>query len=137
MTIPEITVRGAQEAYEEAGLGPDDIDLAEVHDAFSIAELLYYEAFGFCERGEAGRMIETGEADLDGRIAVNPSGGLLSKGHPIGATGAAQVVEVVRQLRGEAGARQVPGAKVGLSHATGGGISGFDHGACSIHIFSR
>ena len=88
MTIPEITVRGAHEAYEEAGLGPDDINLAEVHDAFSIAELLYYEAFGFCARGEAG-------------------------------------------------ARQVPGAKVGLSHATGGGISGFDHGACSIHIFSR
>jgi benzoylsuccinyl-CoA thiolase BbsB subunit len=137
MTIPEITVRGAHEAYEEAGLGPDDINLAEVHDAFSIAELLYYEAFGFCARGEAGRMIESGQADLDGRIAVNPSGGLLSKGHPIGATGAAQVVEVVRQLRGEAGARQVAGAKVGLSHATGGGISGFDHGACSIHIFSR
>lgn len=137
MTIPEITVRGAKEAFEEAGLGPDDIDVAEVHDAFSIAELLYYEAFGFCGRGEAGRLIDQGETNIDGRIAVNPSGGLLAKGHPIGATGAAQIVEIVRQLRGEAGARQVPNAKVGLAHATGGGISGFDHGACSIHIFAR
>jgi len=137
MTIPEITVRGAQEAYEEAGLGPDDIDVAEVHDAFSIAELLYYEAFGFCGRGEAGRMISDGETALGGRLPVNPSGGLLAKGHPIGATGAAQVVEIIRQLRGEAGPRQVEGAKIGLSHATGGGITGFDHGACAIHIFAR
>jgi acetyl-CoA acetyltransferase len=137
MTSPEITVRGAAEAYEDAGLGPDDIDVAEVHDAFSIAELIYYEAFGFCKRGEAGRMIEAGETEIGGRIAVNPSGGLLAKGHPIGATGAAQIVEIVRQLRGEAGARQVGDAKVGLAHATGGGISGFDHGACSIHILSR
>jgi benzoylsuccinyl-CoA thiolase BbsB subunit len=137
MTIPEITVRGAKEAFEEASLGPEDIDVAEVHDAFSIAELLYYEAFGFCGRGEAGRLIDQGETNIDGRIAVNPSGGLLAKGHPIGATGAAQIVEIVRQLRGEAGARQVSNAKVGLTHATGGGISGFDHGACSIHIFAR
>ena len=137
MTIPEITVRGAHEAYEEAGLGPDDIDVAEVHDAFSIAELLYYEAFGFCGRGEAGRMISDGETAIGGRLPVNPSGGLLAKGHPIGATGAAQVVEIIRQLRGEAGPRQVEGAKIGLSHATGGGITGFDHGACAIHIFAR
>lgn len=137
MTIPEITVRGAKHAYEEAGLGPEDINVAEVHDAFSIAELLYYEAFGFCGRGEAGAMLDKNETDINGRVAVNPSGGLLAKGHPIGATGAAQIVEIVRQLRGEAGARQVPNAKVGLSHATGGGISGFDHGVCSIHIFSR
>ena len=137
MTIPEITVRGAKEAYEEAGVGPEDIDVAEVHDAFTIAELIYYEAFGFCPRGEAGAFLDSGATAIGGRIAVNPSGGLLAKGHPIGATGAAQVVEVIRQLRGEAGARQVPGAKVGLAHATGGGISGFDHGACSIHIFAR
>jgi acetyl-CoA acetyltransferase len=137
MTIPEITVRGAKEAYEEAGLGPGDVDLAEVHDAFSIAELLYYEAFGFCERGAAGQFVESGATTFGGKIVVNPSGGLLAKGHPVGATGAAQVVEVVRQLRGEAGARQVEGAKVGLTHATGGGVSGFDHGACSIHIFAR
>jgi benzoylsuccinyl-CoA thiolase BbsB subunit len=137
MTIPEITVRGAGEAYEQAGVGPKDIDVAEVHDAFSIAELLYYEAFGFCGRGEAGAYIDSGATTFGGSVVVNPSGGLLAKGHPIGATGAAQIVEIVRQLRGEAGERQVENAKVGLSHATGGGISGFDHGACSIHIFSR
>ncbi len=135
MTTPEITVRGAAEAYEMAGLGPEDIDVAEVHDAFTIAELLYYEALGFCARGDAAGLLEDGETSLGGRIPVNPSGGLLSKGHPVGATGAAQMVEIVRQLRGECGNRQVEGAKVGLTHCTGGGISGFDHGACSIHIF--
>ncbi len=137
MTTPEITVRGAAEAYEMAGLGPEDIDVAEVHDAFTIAELLYYEALGFCARGDAAGLLEDGETSLGGRIPVNPSGGLLSKGHPVGATGAAQMVEIVRQLRGACGARQVEGAKVGLTHCTGGGISGFDHGACSIHIFSN
>ncbi|HYM17991.1 MAG TPA: thiolase family protein [Micropepsaceae bacterium] len=137
MTSPEITVRGAKESFEEAGLGPSDIDVAEVHDAFSIAELLYYEAFGFCPRGEGAAFLESGATKIGGKIPINPSGGLLAKGHPVGATGAAQVVEIVRQLRGEAGARQVEGAKVGLTHATGGGISGFDHGACSIHIFQR
>ncbi|MYZ46361.1 thiolase family protein [Propylenella binzhouense] len=137
MTTPEITVRGAAEAYEEAGLGPEDIDVAEVHDAFSIAELIYYDAFGFSKKGEAGALIDSGATEIGGRVAVNPSGGLISKGHPIGATGAAQVVEITRQLRGECGPRQVPGAKVGLAHATGGGISGFDHGACAIHILTR
>jgi benzoylsuccinyl-CoA thiolase BbsB subunit len=137
MTSPEITVRGAKETFEESGLGPEDIDVAEVHDAFSIAELLYYEAFGFCPRGHGVELLESGATKIGGRIPINPSGGLLAKGHPVGATGAAQVVEIVRQLRGEAGPRQVEGAQVGLTHATGGGISGFDHGACSIHIFQR
>jgi acetyl-CoA acetyltransferase len=137
MTTPEVTVRGAAAAYEEAGVGPDDIDVAEVHDAFSIAELLYYEAFGFCGRGQAGWLIESGNTEIGGKVAVNPSGGLLSKGHPIGATGAAQIVEIVQQLRGQCGDRQVANALLGLAHATGGGISGFDHGACSIHILSN
>jgi len=137
MTSPEITVRGAREIFEEAGLGPEDIDVAEVHDAFSIAELIYYEAFGFCARGEGAALLNSGATGIGGRIPINPSGGLLAKGHPVGATGAAQVVEIVRQLRGQAGARQVEGARVGMTHATGGGISGFDHGACSIHIFQR
>lgn len=136
MTTPEITVRGAKQAYEEAGIGPDDVDVAEVHDAFTIAELLYYEALGFCDKGDAARLLEDGETSIGGRIPVNPSGGLLSKGHPIGATGTAQIAEVVRQLRGQCGDRQVDGAKVALTHCTGGGISGFDHGACSIHMFS-
>lgn len=136
MTTPEITVRGAKQAYEEAGIGPEDVDVAEVHDAFTIAELLYYEALGFCGKGEAAKLLEDGETSLGGSIPVNPSGGLLSKGHPIGATGTAQIAEVVRQLRGQCGDRQVDGAKVALTHCTGGGISGFDHGACSIHMFS-
>ena len=137
MTSPEITVRGARETFEESGLGPEDIDVAEVHDAFSIAELIYYEAFGFCARGEGAALLNSGATSIGGRIPINPSGGLLAKGHPVGATGAAQVVEIVRQLRGQAGSRQVEGAKIGMTHATGGGISGFDHGACSIHIFQR
>lgn len=136
MTSPEITVRCAKDTYEEAGIGPEDIDLAEVHDAFTSAELMYYEAFGFCKRGEAAQLLESGATSLGGRIPVNPSGGLLSKGHPVAATGAAQVVEVVRQLQGRCGSRQVANAKVGLTHATGGGISGFDHGVCAVHIFS-
>jgi acetyl-CoA acetyltransferase len=137
MITPEITVRGAKHAFEEAGLGPDDISVAEVHDAFTIAELLYYEAFGFCRPGEAVQLLQSGATSLGGRIPVNPSGGLLSKGHPVGATGIAQITEIVWQLRGEATGRQVEGAKVGLAHCTGGGISGLDHGACAINIFTR
>jgi len=137
MTWAELTARGAKEAYEMAGVGPDDIDVAEIHDAFTIAELMYYEAFGFCERGHAYELLSSGATSLGGDICVNPSGGLLSRGHPVGATGAAQAVEIVRQLEGRSGAHQVEGARVGLAHATGGGISGLDHGACSIHIFAR
>ncbi|MGE0627092.1 MAG: thiolase family protein, partial [Hyphomicrobiaceae bacterium] len=117
--------------------GPDDIDVAEVHDAFTIAEFLYYEAFGFCQRGEAAALLDSGATSLGGRIPVNPSGGLLCKGHPVGATGAAQLVELTWQLRGEAGKRQVEGAKTALAHCTGGGIAGLDHGACSINVLSR
>ena len=136
MTTPEITLRASKMAYETAGIGPQDIDVAEVHDAFSIAELLYYEALGFCGHGEAIRLIDEGATDIDGRIPVNPSGGLISKGHPVGATGLAQLSEIVWQLRGQAGPRQVKNAKVGMTHCTGGGIYGLDHGACSIHIVS-
>lgn len=137
MTWAELTARGAHEAYKMAGVGPDDIDVAEIHDAFTIAELMYYEAFGFCERGKAYDLLASGRTSLGGDIVVNPSGGLLSRGHPIGATGAAQAVEIVRQLEGRSGEHQVKGAEIGLSHATGGGIAGFDHGACSIHVFTR
>jgi benzoylsuccinyl-CoA thiolase BbsB subunit len=137
MTWAELTARGAKHAYEMAGVGPKDIDVAEIHDAFTIAELMYYEAFGFCERGGAYGLLSSGATSLGGDIVVNPSGGLLSRGHPVGATGAAQAVEIVRQLEGRAGKHQVEGAKVGLAHATGGGIAGLDHGACSIHVFAR
>jgi benzoylsuccinyl-CoA thiolase BbsB subunit len=136
MTRAEITQRSARAAYDAAGIGPDDVHVAEVHDAFTIAELMYYEAFGFCERGQAYAILADGQTSIGGRIPVNPSGGLLSRGHPIGATGAAQIVEIVEHLRGEAGERQVEGARIGLAHCTGGGIGGLDHGACSVHILA-
>jgi benzoylsuccinyl-CoA thiolase BbsB subunit len=137
MAFAELSDRTARKAYEQAGVGPQDVSVAEVHDAFTIAELMYYEALGFCGRGEGANLLERGETRIGGRIPVNPSGGLLGRGHPLGATGVAQVCEIVWQLCGEAGPRQVAGAKVGLTHCTGGGISGLDHGACSIHVFTR
>lgn len=137
MTIPEITVRCSRELYEETGVGPEDLDVVECHDAFTIAELLYYEALGLCERGDAPKLLHDGTTSLGGRVPVNPSGGLLSKGHPVGASGAAQMVEIVRQLQGRCGHRQVADAKIGLTHVTGGGTYGFDHGACAIHLFGR
>lgn len=133
----ELTIRAAKEAYEQASLGPRDIDFAEVHDAFTIAELLYYEALGFCEPGEAGDLIDSGATSLGGRIPVNPSGGLLARGHPLGATGVAQVVEAYWQLSNLCGERQIPEARTALTHCTGGGIAGLDHVACTIHIFSN
>ncbi len=136
MTSPEISVRGAKQAYEAAGVGPAEIDFAEVHDAFSIAEILYYEALQFCGRGEGAARLRNGEFTLGGRLPVNVSGGLMAKGHPPGATGVAQVVEAVNQLRGECGSRQVENARIGMTHCTGGGVSGLDHGACTIHILA-
>jgi acetyl-CoA acetyltransferase len=134
MTMPESSQRTAKEIYEESGLGPEDIDLVEVHDAFTINELLYSDALGFSKPGEAVRLLEDGDFEVDGKIPMNVSGGLISRGHPIGPTGIAQVVEVTHQLQGRAGARQVEGAKIGMTHVTGGGVAGLDHGACTIHI---
>lgn len=134
---PEISVRAAREAYELAGLGPEDIDVAEIHDAFSISELLYYEALQFCPEGEATKFLRDGSSSLGGALPVNTSGGLIAKGHPPGATGLAQVHEVVTQLRGRAGDRQVKGARTGLVHCTGGGVSGYDHASASIHVLAR
>lgn len=111
---------GAQLAYEQAGIGPADLDVVECHDAFSIAEIMHYEALGLCEPGEGGRFVESGAAALGGAHPVNVSGGLISRGHPVGATGVEQVVELVTQLRGRAGKRQVGGARVGLAHCMGG-----------------
>ncbi|SFE79620.1 lipid-transfer protein [Streptomyces mirabilis] len=109
----------ARQVYERSGLGIHDVDVVELHDCFSINELLTYEALGMCEEGESGKLVESGATTYGGRWVVNPSGGLISKGHPLGATGIAQVAELVWQLRGEAGARQVPGARVGLAHNIG------------------
>jgi acetyl-CoA acetyltransferase len=137
LTHSDITRRAAQAAYEQAGLGPKDIHLAEVHDAFTIGEIVAYESLGFCAVGEGGPMVESGETELGGRIPVNPSGGLLSKGHPVGATGVAQIAEIVWQLRGQAGARQVEDANVGLTHTLGGGVSTLDGNACCVTILGR
>ncbi len=117
-------------AYKQAGLSPSDIDLVEVHDCFTIAEVCTIEALGFFERGKGGASAESGESAIGGRIPVNASGGLKSKGHPVGATGIAQIVEVTKQLRGEADKRQVAGAKIGMTQNMGG-----TGGSCVVHIF--
>jgi acetyl-CoA acetyltransferase len=112
----------SREAYDEAGLGPRDLSLVELHDASAPAELMGYESIGLCGKGEGGRLIADGETKLGGRIPVSTSGGLLRKGHPIGATGIAQIVEITEQIQGRSGARQVSGARVGLCHNGGGSI---------------
>jgi acetyl-CoA acetyltransferase len=116
----ETDYRCARLAYEKAGTGAADLDLVECHDAFTIAEIMHYEALGLCRPGEGGRFVESGAAALGGRVPVNVSGGLLSRGHPVAATGLAQIAEITVQLRGQAGARQVNDAKVGLAHCMGG-----------------
>jgi acetyl-CoA acetyltransferase len=123
-------------AYEIAGLGPDDIDVAEVHDASAMGEIIQTENLGFVAFGEAGPAAERGEFTLGGRIPINTSGGLESKGHPLGATGLGQLHELVAQLRGEAGARQVDGARHAIQE-NGGGLQGIEEAALAIHILSR
>jgi len=112
--------RAADSAYRMAGVGPRDVDLAEVHDCFAIAELIAYEELGFCQKGEGGQFVQKGRADYGGDVVVNPRGGLIGCGHPLGATGVAQAAEVFTQLRGEAGPRQVANARVGLTHNNSG-----------------
>jgi len=132
--LPDVngsTRLAAKQAYEMAGVAPDDIDLIELHDCFATAEILHYENLGICEDGEAGRLIDEGETALGGGTPVNVSGGLLSKGHPLGATGIANIYEVSTHLRGEAGARQVEGARIGLTHVIGLGT------ACAVHVLER
>ncbi len=133
LTLPDVstlTRNAAQQAYEKAGVGPGDLDLIELHDCFATAEILHYENLGLCKDGEAGRLIDEGETAHGGRIPVNVSGGLLSKGHPLGATGVANVFEITMHLRGQAGARQVEGAKIGLAHVIGLGS------ACTIQVLA-
>ncbi len=136
MAFEPLTWRTAQAAYARAGIGPEDVDVAEVHDCFSSAEVLRVEGLGLVPRGEYPRFVEAGHADIGGKLPVNPSGGLLGKGHPLGATGVAQVVELVRQLRGEAGARQVTNARVGLAHCRGGKAAGIEGAACTVNILT-
>ncbi|MGI9611483.1 MAG: thiolase family protein [Acidimicrobiales bacterium] len=125
-----LTAETADAAFELAGLGAEDLDVLEVHDAFSIEELLYTEALGLCPAGAAAGHLAAGDFDIGGRCAVSPSGGLLAMGHPIGPTGTGQIAEVVRQLRGEAGDRQQPNARVGAAHMVGIGA------VCVVHVLT-
>ena len=121
----------AQEVYKKTGINPDQVDVCELHDCFSVNELLSYEALGLCETGKSGEAIDRNEFTYGGKVVVNPSGGLISKGHPLGATGLAQCAELCWQLRGMADARQVKNAKVALQHNLGLG------GACVVAIYQK
>jgi acetyl-CoA acetyltransferase len=134
LVMPDVntcTRLAAKKAYEMAGIAPQDLSLVELHDCFATAEILHYENLGLCGEGEAGRMIDSGAVALGGKIPVNVSGGLLSKGHPLGATGIANIYEVSTHLRGEADKRQVPNARFGLTHVIGLGS------ACAIHVLEK
>ncbi|MDE0941388.1 MAG: thiolase family protein [Alphaproteobacteria bacterium] len=128
-----VTAKAARRAYERAGVGPEDISVAEVHDATAMGEIVQIENLGFCDFGDGGATSAGGETALGGRIPVNPSGGLECKGHPIGATGLCQIQELVTQLRGEAGDRQVEGARIGLAE-NGGGLYGIEESVASVII---
>lgn len=126
----QLTRETVLRAYDEAGIGPRDLDVVELHDAFTIEELLYTEALGLCDRGEGARYLASGKSAIGGECAVSPSGGLLAMGHPLGPTGVGQVAEIVRQLRGEAGERQQPRARTGLAHMVGVGQ------VCVVHVLT-
>jgi acetyl-CoA acetyltransferase len=125
----DMTRNAARAVYEAAGIGPAELDVVELHDCFAHNELISYEALGLCAEGEGARFVDDGDNTYGGRVVTNPSGGLLSKGHPLGATGLAQCFEITQQLRGLAGARQVDGARIGLAHNLGLG------GACVTTLF--
>jgi len=127
-----VTRLAAKQAYDAAGIGPKDVDVAEVHDCFTIAEIMAYEDLGFCGPGEGGKLIDQGVTALGGKIPVNTSGGLKAKGHPVGATGIAQACEIYLQLTNQAGKRQVPGAEIGLTENVGGSAS-----TGVVHIYAR
>ena len=134
LTMPDVntvTRLAARSAYEMAGLGPDELNLVELHDCFATAEIPHYENLGLCADGEGGAFLDSGATTLGGKVPVNVSGGLLSKGHPLGATGIANIYEVVTHLRGEADRRQVEGARIGLTHVVGIGS------ACAVHILEK
>jgi len=129
--VNTLTRNAADQAYEASGVGPEDLDLVELHDCFATAELIHYDNLGLCEPGGAGDFIDSGAPFRDGSTPVNASGGLISKGHPIGATGVANVFEITSHLRGEAGDRQIEGARVGLAHVIGLGS------ACGVHVLEK
>jgi acetyl-CoA acetyltransferase len=131
-----IATRLAPKVYEQAGIGPSELDVIEVHDAAAPAEILALIQLGFCSGEESARWIEEGCLEINGPLPTNPSGGLQSRGHPVGATGVAQIFEIVTQLRGRAGKRQVKNPKIGMTH-NGGGILGADAAAMVLNIFKR
>jgi len=133
---PDVTQRASKAAYEAAGLGPQDIDVAEVHDATAFGELYQYEKLGFCPEGEGGPFAESGATAIGGEIPVNTSGGLISRGHPIGASGLAMTHELTTQLRGEAGKRQVENARIAMAE-NGGGTLGLGEASVAVHIFEK
>jgi benzoylsuccinyl-CoA thiolase BbsB subunit len=135
-TGDDIITIGTNMAYEQSGIGPEDIDMVECHDAFTISELIYCEAMGFCKKGEGVKMLRDGDLTHGGKVVFSPRGGMLSYGHPMGASGAAQIAENVRQLRGQCTGYQVEGAKIAMSQVTGGGLQGTAHAACTTHILS-
>ena len=137
ITIPPLGSKTAKMAYEMAGVGPEDIDVVELHDAFANEEMLRYEELGLCRQGEGTSLIRERATWVGGRIPVNPSGGLLALGHPLSASGVRNIAEIVLHLRGQAGERQTPNAKVGLAHMLGGSVAGLEAGACGIHILAR
>ncbi|HYD07789.1 MAG TPA: thiolase family protein, partial [Reyranella sp.] len=133
---PGLTRAASNKAYKMAGLGPQDIDVAEVHDATSFCEIYQCEMLRFCPDGEGGKFIESGATGPGGKLPVNTSGGLVSKGHPVGATGLSMLAELAAQLRGEAGPRQVKGAEIALAE-NGGGVIGMEEAVASVVILQR
>jgi acetyl-CoA acetyltransferase len=131
----ELVPKTARAGYETAGLGPGDLDVVECHDATTPAELVLYEQLGLCAPGDAAKLLWSRDVELGGRVPVNPSGGLISRGHPVGATGCAQIVELASQLRGRAADRQIPGARTALAQNSGGYL-GPDSAACAVTILS-
>jgi acetyl-CoA acetyltransferase len=138
ITGDDITESTAEQLYEESGIGPENVDILELHDAFTIAEILYYECLRLCKKGDGVRFLRDKQSTHGGQCVVSPRGGMLSYGHPIGASGAAQIAANVKQLRGECPGYQVePTPRVAMSHVTGGGLSGTEHAACTMHMLVR
>jgi len=135
ITGDDITEATSHQLYEESGIGPEEVDILELHDAFTIAELLYYECMGLCKVGDGLQFLRDGQSTYGGQCVVSPRGGMLSYGHPIGASGAAQIAANVKQMRGQCKGYQVdPIPRVAMSHVTGGGLSGTEHAACTMHM---
>jgi benzoylsuccinyl-CoA thiolase BbsB subunit len=135
ITGDDITELSAAQLYEESGIGAEDVKIVELHDAFTIAELLYYECLGLCPKGDGLKYLRDGQATHGGKCVVSPRGGMLSYGHPIGASGAAQIAASVKQMRNECPGYQVePAPRVAMTHVTGGGLSGTEHAACTMHM---